>query len=192
MSSIKFPLGSVKDVWVNPTKNVYPTDLNITEIPVADHPGSFGFKRTHHWHEGVDLYAPVGAVVQACQDGIFLGFEQFTGEAAGSPWWHDTWAAVVDHMSFTAVYGEIAPMAYNIPIGYELKAGDILGAVMTVLKKDKGRPMSMLHFEMYDREITQCAEWKPEAEKPVGLLNPTEYLMSIAMKQKLFQGVRNW
>lgn len=40
-----------------------------TGLPVGDHPGSFGFKRQFHTHEGIDLYVPDGHPVHAVEDG---------------------------------------------------------------------------------------------------------------------------
>jgi len=119
-----------------------------TEIPLPPHVGSFGHVRTFHTHEGVDLYANPGDHVVAVQDSIILNIIPFTGEHARSPWWENTWAVLALGSSGTICYGEITPHP-TLTIGQSLVAGQLIGKVKSVLKKDKGRPMSMLHLEAY-------------------------------------------
>lgn len=182
-----FPLRDVTKISINKTNKVLPVVSNTVEIPMENHPGSFGFVRKNHTHEGVDLYTLDNALVVACEPGIFMGFHQFTGERVGSPWWNTTYAAIVKHEKFYAVYGEIIPFAYNIPTGYEILPGYYLGWTTPVLKKDKGRPRIMLHFELYDLDwdLPNCAEWSPGAPRPRFLLDPTDYLLGSAKNNRL-------
>ena len=59
-----------------------------------------------------------------------------------------------------------------------MEQGKIIGNTKTVLKKDKGRPMCMLHFEMHVKGTRGGSpEWvPPDAEKPEVLLDPTSCL----------------
>lgn len=158
----------------------------IHEIPVGDNPGRFGAERRHHTHEGIDIYCREDTEVCACERGMFMGYFPFTGEHAGSPWWEETWAAVVRHDRFYLVYGEIQPERHapGIRIGSSLivNSGQSLGTVKRVLKEDKGRPMSMLHLEMYSLKWNgiDCADWKPGTPQPEHLMDPTQYLLNIA------------
>jgi len=147
-----------------------------TGLPVAPHPGSFGFERKHHVHEGVDLYVPEGTPVHAVEDGTVVAIMPFTGFGAGSPWWHDTWAVMVKGESGVVLYGEIKPLLHLHGLGDVVRQGEIIGHVTPVLKNDKGRPMSMLHLELYEHGVREPVEWLPGQPKPKGLLDPTAKL----------------
>lgn len=153
-----------------------------TGLPLAPHPGAFGVERRHHWHEGVDLYAQAGTPVSAVEDGVVLAVVPFTGKIAlsaeGIPmdWWHDTYAVLVEGASGVVLYGEIAP---HVKEGQTLKAGEILGVVIKVLKKDKGRPMCMLHLELHDHGTVVNECWT-SPKKPDTLRDPTPYLLPIS------------
>jgi murein DD-endopeptidase MepM/ murein hydrolase activator NlpD len=149
------------------------------------HPGAFGFIRKHHVHEGVDLYAEEGAEVSAVEDGIVVMIEPFTGPKAGFPHWLDTEAVLVEGASGVVVYGEIAPRE-DLKIGAHVKAGELLGNVIPVLRHDKGRPRAMLHMELHTRGTTRTAEWKlpqngdKSSTKPKSLRDPTPFLLPLA------------
>lgn len=144
-----------------------------------DHPGAFGFQRANHFHEGVDLYCPEGTPVFAVEDGRIKGTIEFTGSRAepASPWWHDTQALLVEGDSGVVIYGEIRP-AMEFWHDDFVKAGDLLGHVQTVLKKDKGRPLAMLHLELHRHGTRDAYEWLDQ--RPLSLLDPTDYLMAVA------------
>ncbi len=69
--------------------------------------------------------------------------------------------------------------------GSFVRSGEIIGTIATVLSKDKGRPMAMLHFELYEvgyrgEKGRPYSLWEPpERSQPPGLLDPTNLLMSI-------------
>lgn len=184
-----FPLEK-KDVYKNFFRNKFLSNFNDqTEIPIGEHPGSFGYVRKYHTHEGIDLYCNPGDIVQCCEEGIITGVYPFTGEHCGSPWWNETWCVVVKHIDKVIVYGELMPFMPNIPKGYSVEPTNILGFVEPVLKKNKGRPMCMLHLEMYDRDITESVEWRPFTNKPESLIDPTDYLVSVAQRNSILRGV---
>jgi hypothetical protein len=147
-----------------------------TQLPIAPHPGAYGVKRTHHTHEGVDLYCAVGTPVHAVEDGLIVNIIPFTGPHADppSPWWHNTWAVLVEGESGVVVYGELFP---RVKHAYEkkVKRGDDLGGVLKVLKEDKGYPMSMLHLELHEHGTTNAWDWIDE--KPPSLRDPTPFLL---------------
>jgi len=156
-------------------------DLNIsTEIPIHPHCGSFGFRRKHHTHEGVDLYAIEGSPVIAVEDGTIVNIVPFTGSSINLPWWLDTFAILVEGKSGVVCYGEIYPdyEANGIKIGANIKAGKHLGYVMRVLREDKGRPVSMLHLELYSHGITEPINLPVNAIiGETALRDPTQYLI---------------
>lgn len=152
-------------------------------LPSPDEPGSFGFKRKHHIHEGVDIYCNPLARVNAVEDGKFISVIKFTGEFAGSPWWNNTYAILVEGESGVIVYGETMHNPFYedrrknlIFISDKISKGDYLGLVVPVLKVDKGKPMSMLHLELYEHGYYEPVEWKLDESKPEGLLDPTSLL----------------
>lgn len=156
-------------------------------IPTPNMPGGFGFERKHHVHEGVDLYVPEGTSIYNMCTGTVAYIGRFTGPAVGSPWWNDTWCVMIETPFGTFNYGEIQPNK-NLAIGEHVPAGSRIGNVISVLKKDKGRPMSMLHLEMYNRWCKQAVpitEWPLNAPRPKGLGNVTPMLKQFARTENL-------
>jgi murein DD-endopeptidase MepM/ murein hydrolase activator NlpD len=175
-------------MWYNPlpSMNLHPSlgsedfrtfEPGNTGVPVGpDHPGSFGYKRKHHYHEGVDLYCPEGTPVAAVEFSVVVAVVPFTGAHATppSPWWHNTWAVLLEGESGVVVYGEINPL-YDYWPGDRIEAGEIIGHVTPVLIEDKGRPQSMLHLELHKPGTKDVVEWVNE--RPETLLDPTEHLL---------------
>ena len=149
-----------------------------TALPLLPHPGAFGAVRKNHIHEGIDLYCAEGTPVFAVEAGIVVARVPFTGPKAGSPWWHDTEAVLVEGKSGVVVYGEIAPRQ-DLKIEDKINKGRQLGSVIQVLKEDKGRPMSMLHLELHVNGTRDAYEWKVEGPRPPSLLDPTKALIDI-------------
>lgn len=152
-----------------------------TGLPLLPHPGAFGFERRHHVHEGVDLYCPEGTEVRAVEAGTVVAIAPFTGEAASppSPWWRDTWSVMVEGASGVVNYGEVVPEP-SLTVGAAVPAGALLGRVATVLTVDKGRPMAMLHLELYEHGVRDSTEWRLGEPRPERLLDPTQHLASCA------------
>jgi len=149
-----------------------------TGLPIGCHPGAFGVQRKHHFHEGVDIYAPEGTVVRAVEDGEIVRVGYFTGPKVDMPWWEETWAVMVEGETGVVVYGEIIPCSDLVgptPSRTEVKAGDPIGTIKRVLKVDKGRPMSMLHLELRKHGTTDWSGWY--TERPENLLDPTAELV---------------
>jgi len=149
-------------------------------IPIGTyHPGAFGVNRHLHVHTGVDLYAPYGCPVMAMEDGVVIKVAWFTGLVIGMPWWNDTRAVYVQGASGVFCYGEVQESPV-IKEGVKVKQGDVIGYVLSVLRKYKGRPMSMLHLEQYSPGHTdEWDEWKIGEPKPGHLYDPTPFLLTI-------------
>ena len=161
------------------TKNTSFKD--IAEIPFGNnHPGSFGFTRKNHIHEGIDIYCEFGDEVFSMEDGEIIKIIPFTGEIAGSDWWNNTYSILVKHQNHFINYGEIIPCD-DLFVGEKIKKGKLLGYVTPVLKKDKGRPMNMLHIEAYsissDTYNIPIKIWKLNQPQHIHLLNPIDLLI---------------
>lgn len=149
-------------------------------IPETPEPGAFGAVRRHDIHTGVDLYLPEGTPVFFVETGTVVGIEHFTG-GKESPWWNDTWAVLVESEDKVLLYGEVyKPTEYKV--GQVVTAGSLCAHVAKVLKKMKGRPMTMLHFEMYKPGTRESVWWKLNEPKPDNLLNPTDFLHTLKQK----------
>lgn len=119
-------------------------------VPIYPHPGSFGARRKHEIHTGVDLYVPIMTKVYPIEDGIVTAIVPFTGPHAGSDWWKNTWAILVHGRTGTFVYGEIEPDE-SVSVGMKVKGGETqLGRVIPVIKHVKETTISttMLHIEL--------------------------------------------
>jgi len=152
---------------------------HATALPLPPHPGAFGVQRRHHTHEGVDMYCAEGTPVSAVEDGIVVAIIPFTGAKAGSDWWRDTDAVLVEGASGVVLYGEIKP-AVGLAVGAVIARGGVIGHVVTVLQEDKGRPMSMLHLELHAAGTREAYEWTDKAGRPASLQDPTPFLREIA------------
>lgn len=146
-----------------------------TGLPLAPHPGAFGVKRKHHYHEGLDIYVPTSTPVMAVEEGEVIAVRQFTGPELGHPWWNKTYAVWVQGPSGVVVYGEIAP---HTQVGAKVIAGSLLGVVVPVLIKDKGRPLSMVHLELHEDGSTEAPEWLIDVPRPAVLRDPTPFLLA--------------
>lgn len=177
-------MSAPRKTWLNPVPyRLIPTGDSMsfqtmppmaTGLPVGAHPGAFGVVRRHHQHEGVDIYVPAGTPVSTVEEGVVVAVLPFTGPHAGMDWWLNTWAVFVEGASGVVVYGEVAP---HVELGQTLAAGELVGVVIPVLAKDKGRPRAMLHLERHVPGSRTAPEWKVGEPKPAVLLDPTPYLM---------------
>lgn len=155
----------------------------VLQLPLSPHPGAFAVKRKHHTHEGVDLYCPDKTPVICPFDCEVVDIFDFTGEKANTPWWNDTQSlllkSVDSRFNYSINLGEIE-VSESLYKGVSVKAGQCVGWVKTVLKKDKGRPMSMLHLELYEPTSTCVSSGWYSEEKPDLLIDPTQFLLSLA------------
>ena len=159
--------------WRWPLEGVRP------DVPEAPHPGAFGVVRKHEVHTGVDLYAPRMTPVVSVEAGVVVAIEVFTGDSVGSSWWYQTWAALVEGESGVVCYGEIYPY---VSVGRKVEAGEFLGYVERVLKKEArpqipGHLPSMLHVELYESGTRATIAWRVGEPPPGGLQDPTYHLV---------------
>lgn len=143
--------------------------LKSYQIPEIGSQGRFAAIRKHDIHTGLDLYCKDGDEVRSIEDGIVINVCNFTGPKVGLPWWNDTDAILVKSESGVILYGELKT---SLKIGDIIKRGDIIGNIVRVLKKDKGRPMDMLHLELYEESYNGGGViWNLGDEKPIQLKN---------------------
>lgn len=176
-----FPLNKEKVTITNDSNSYVGKDYTKeTEIPIESHCGAFGVIRKFHTHEGIDLYCKTGDGVYAIENGEVILIEDFTGEKANPPsiWWNNTKAIHIKGESGIIVYGEVLEIE-GLKEGDIIRQGDLIAKVTPVLKKDKGRPMEMLHLELYDirygNQMAYC--WDKGLEKHEFLKNPTELIL---------------
>ena len=146
------------------------------KLPSNTEPGSFGAVRKHDVHTGVDLYCDEGEPVYAIEDGMIANYGPFTGIGADSPWWEDTDFVCIKGKSGKILYGEIA-IDKSILSKTSVREGDMLGRVKRVLRVDKGRPMTMLHIELYNEKYSGSGEvWNIGGPRPYCLEDVTKIL----------------
>lgn len=146
----------------------FPFNYNLSVLPPE---ALFGFKRKFDIHTGIDLYCVHQQPVYAIEDGIICKIDLFTGPNIGSEWWNETQYLGVLGKSGYIIYGEII-VDKQLKVGQSIKAGELCGVVETVLKKDKGRPMNMLHIELYNQFIDDPIVWKLNEDQDSRILNP--------------------
>ena len=152
--------------------------VNTTHpLPRKGDLGAFGTVRRFDIHTGIDLYCKEDAAVSSIEEGVVVAVEKFTGEHAGSPWWNNTWAVLVEGPSGVICYGEIVP---SVEVGQRVHMGGLLGHVTPVLKKDKGvTPVTMLHFELYEEGTRESVWWRLGEPCPENLKDPTSLLKKL-------------
>lgn len=152
---------------------------NEFEINLFPHVGSFGVRRRHDVHKGIDLYAEVGTEVFSVESGEIVDICWFTGAPLEMPWWEDTKAVYIKGKSGIVVYGEIEPNP-TLKIGDYWSSGMKIGTVKRVLKKDNHRPLSMLHMELHHPDHIHTPQWEiGQSKLPLGVFDPTPYLLNI-------------
>ncbi len=175
--------------WVFPLKE-------CSGIPVTPHPGAFkAVRRDNHIHTGVDLYADEGSDVTACESGVVVSVEPFTGAKDNSPWWKDTDAVLIEGASGVICYGEIEPDLL-MTVGTRVFAGQHVGKVKRVILEGKERfeitgwKPSMLHLELYPHGTTKASDGYINVRDL--LQDPTPYLMSARAASLQIQKPLTW
>ncbi len=128
-------------------------------------------------HAGVDLFANIGDTVLATEAGILARAYDF----------HlGTWMLIEQGDSgLVILYGEIEPKSWralDLKIGDRVEKGQPIarvGAMNTGRVDENGQPVysHMLHIETNTQGLTENLQWCAADPAPVGLLNPTLYLL---------------
>lgn len=159
----------------------WPLKNKAPAIPAEGEVGDFAFRRSFYHHPGIDLYCPINQEVQAIEDGTVIKIECFTGPNANppSPWWNNTYSILIEGQSGVIGYCELMYHNNSTP-GMFVHAGDVIGHIIPVLKKDKGNGTTMLHLEHYVSGTTDHVTWILDADQPSQLLNPRQLLEQCA------------
>lgn len=173
-----FEASSDSDSWKNKPEG-------LVQIPVAPHCGSFLARRKNHLHEGVDLYCPIHTPIFAIEPGVVEWIGPFTGILAKSHWWLDTQAVIVAGPKRKILYGEIVP-AYRLAVGMPVSEGQKIGRVAQVLAEDKGRPMCMLHMEVYAPDAPNVGPYPGNTlnPPPAWVWDPAPVLLSCRLHER--------
>lgn len=147
--------------------------LDKFELPHVG--GRFGARRKHDIHTGIDLYCDHDAPVFAIEAGIVIDSGPFTGSKVDTPWWNNTDFIAVAGALGVILYGEIES---DLLIGDLVSEGQQIALVKTVLKKNKGLPMCMLHLELYSLDYNGHTFWYLDETQPKTLLDPSSLLRS--------------
>ncbi len=142
-------------------------------LPTGTDLGAFGTPRKFDVHTGVDLYCDENEEVFSIEDGEIVAIEWFTGSKVDMPWWNDTQAIAIKSKSGVINYGEVVPNT-KLSVGDNVNEGDLIGWVIPVLKKDKGKvpSTSMLHLELYTEYDGNWTIWNLNEPQPNNILNP--------------------
>ena len=183
-----------------PEETVYgkmgPEETLSSRIPQRDEPGSFWEDRGDRRHCGVDLYAPENTGIISMEEGTVTETGLMTSPEI-LPYWNPTYYVIIESSSgFFCKYGELGE--YVVQEGETIASGQLIGYVGTVLncrkidetcppyiRKLKDKNPSMLHFELWEKDPISShrnylgGNWFSR-EKPENLLDPTEYLESVA------------
>jgi len=137
--------------------------------------GAFRGDVPGNWHHGDDIFAPLGAPLLACADGIVfsVGWNEIGGNRL---WLRDSQGNEFYYAHLSA----FSPLAKN---GRHVKAGDVLGFVGNT--GDAAGTPTHLHFEVHPASLI----WMGYD----GAVDPTAYLTAWKHLQDVrFQNVAGW
>lgn len=145
-------------------ESYYPPLNPMPNVPVGEHYAAFGVARKYSHHCGVDLHCPEGSRVFAIESGT-----------------------VVEGDTGVVVYGELFQGSTNLQLGAPVSRGEYVGGVKRVLRHDKGKPLSMLHFMLLKHGFKDgdIPSWTLGESKPDGLLDPTALLVQCSINYVL-------
>ena len=137
--------------------------------------GAFRGDVPGNWHHGDDIFAPLGAPILACADGIVfsIGWNDVGGNRL---WLRDAQGNEFYYAHLSA----FSPLAKN---GMHVKAGEVLGFVGNT--GDASGTPTHLHFEIHPASLIFMGY--------DGAVDPTTYLLAWKHSQDVrFQNVAGW
>lgn len=175
-------------------KRVWPVPKSRNQqVPKDGTQGSFWEWRKDRYHCGVDIYGPRGSDVLAPDQGKVVEIGEFSSPQV-LPYWNRTFYLIIqDNEGRFLKFAELEEV--SVFEGSEVKAGQVIGKIGQILNPeriDSSSPSyiqelkespSMLHFEICHAPFSRHAlylggNWLG-SEKPVALVDPTEYLESL-------------
>lgn len=145
----------------------------VSRIPALDYTKDgrgFGARRdATRLHAANDLIGSKGQSVIATASGTIKDFYEF---------YCGTFALVVDHGSYIALYGEVASMAPNLKVGSQVQKGQ---KIATLGQLCEG--FSMLHFEKYTGSEMGPLTVRSNSpfQRRKDLVSPTTFLKKLEM-----------
>jgi murein DD-endopeptidase MepM/ murein hydrolase activator NlpD len=177
------------------SKAVWPLDNGLTprvyRFDSGPHPRGIGYVRggRSRAHVGIDLRAKKGDTVLSVDDGTIVSFYYF---------YRSTFALFIDHGDYIVNYGEVdkssldrfglvspwGNISKNDPKKSTGQSGSVVKAGQPIALVGKMYRSSMLHFEMYSSGKTN-QRWTgfPSGSAPSRLLNPTNFLLTLANRK---------
>src|SRR5438132_1499014 len=144
-------------------------------VSFSDTYGAFRGDVPGNWHHGDDVFAPLGAPILACSDGIVfsIGWNTIGGNRL---WLRDS----AGNEFYYAHLSAFSPLAKN---GRRVKAGEVLGFVGNT--GDAAGTPTHLHFEVHPAALIYLGY--------DGAVDPTTYLTAWQHLQDVrFQNVAGW
>jgi murein DD-endopeptidase MepM/ murein hydrolase activator NlpD len=144
-------------------------------VSFTDTFGAFRGDVPGNWHHGDDIFAPLGAPILACADGIVfsVGWNDIGGNRL---WLRDA----EGNEFYYAHLSAFSPLAKN---GLHVKAGEVLGFVGNT--GDASGTPTHLHFEIHPASLIFMGY--------DGAVDPTSYLLAWQHLQDVrFQNVAGW
>jgi hypothetical protein len=116
-------------------------------------------------HAGYDIWTKAPGHILAIEDGIVQNIYHFYSceDGWGGP--GEVNAVIIDHGDYSVNYGEIDAENTFVEIGENVQAGQVLGIASHC---------GMLHFELYEGEITENTQW-PDNEEVVDAVCGSEW-----------------
>jgi murein DD-endopeptidase MepM/ murein hydrolase activator NlpD len=168
------------------------------EIPKNGVSGAFWEDRGDRHHCGVDIYAPEDSEVLAVESGFVIETGHFTTPKQHSYWNETFYLILKTSQNLLVKYAELKQI--NVRIGDYVDAGQPLGLVGSVIKKDdvsyedpyyvqelaeKGT-LSMLHLEIYKAPVTSVQPYLAGNyfgdRRPDSLIDPKLYLNGVSRR----------
>ena len=166
-------------VWPVVTNDSRLGQVSYTDIYGVTHGNwarQFGAPRSKDGrnHVGVDLYGDNGDPVVAIADGTVVGLQSFE---------LGTWAILVEHDGFVALYGEVGPKSwkeFGVQEGSRVKRGDPIGRVGCMQGSGSNCTSNMVHFETYRPGTRKNMRWYSGKNPPPEIFDPTMLLLVAA------------
>ncbi len=156
-----------------PVATLHPRALEVNALTTTGSVGSAPSRRFladrqsgARYHVGLDVFCSENDTVLAIEDGTIVAFYAF---------YEGTHALLVDHGTYVANYGEVAPNSLSrlgLAVGAKVRGGQPVGTI--------GR-LNMLHFETYEPGTKRNYRWLQDGtQPPERLRNPSQLLLELA------------
>lgn len=161
-----------KKMWINPLPG------HIWSLPLGKYlPAGFGARRKFNLHTGIDLFCNHGQMLAAVEAGTVVSIKDFSKNKNKSPWLNKTRAILIEGRSGVVAYCNVIERT-GLTVGTKVEAGEIIGNVVRINKKQRKNDICMLHLELYKAGTRKRVTWSYNYPKPPQLLDPSKYLIT--------------